>query len=188
MQRISSFTKQVLLAAITLWTWSHAARAQWLTQTNTLKAGWNAVFLQVDASYTNLDQLVGSDPTNPIQEIWYWAPALPTGQFVDSPQVPTGVGNQWVSWTRVLGPASALQRLVGNGAYLVRVTNSAANYSWRVKGKPVIPTYRWTLTGLNFIGFPTPASAPPFFEALLAQAPEFQQNAEIYRYQGGELG
>ena len=71
------------------------ASAQWITQTNALRSGWNAVFLHIDASYATLDQLVGSDLTNPIEEIWYWQPPLPTGQFVDSPQVPTGGGSQW---------------------------------------------------------------------------------------------
>ena len=50
------------------------------------------------------------------------------------------------------------------------------------------PTYRWTLTGLNFIGFPTPVTPAPFFEAFVAPAPELQQNGEFYRYQGGDLG
>lgn len=166
-------------------------RAQWITQTNTLRPGWNSVFLHVDAGHATLDQLVGSDLTNPIQEIWYWQPPLATGQFVESPQLPVSGGSQWSSWSRLLGPASVLRRLSGNGAYLVRLATNAAPYQWRVKGKPVAPNYRWTLTGLNFIGFPTPASpvtAQPFFEAFLAPAPEFQQTAEIYRYQGGELG
>ena len=164
------------------------SHAQWITQTNSLKPGWNAVFLHVDASHATLDQLVGNDLTNPIQEIWYWRPAPPTGQFVDSPQLPTASGSQWSTWTRLLGPNSALQQLTGNGAYLVNVANSVASYDWRVKGKPVTPTYRWTLTGLNFIGFPTRPSPVPSFEAFLAAAPELQQNAEVYRYQGGELG
>jgi hypothetical protein len=52
----------------------------------------------------------------------------------------------------------------------------------------VAPTYRWTLTGLNFIGFPTPLTPAPFFEAFVAPAPELQQNGEYFRYQGGDLG
>src|SRR5262245_3125620 len=144
MQRMSRFRNSTLLASITfgLWLWAvnPEARAQWLTQTNALKAGWNAVFLQVDASHATLDQLVGSDPNNPIQEVWYWVPARPTGQFIESPQLPSSSGNQWVNWTRALGPSSVLQRLTGNGAYLVRVSNTAATYNWAVKGKPVIPT------------------------------------------------
>lgn len=166
-------------------------RAQWITQTNVLRPGWNSVFLHVDPSHATLDELVASDPLNPIEEIWYWQPALPTGQFVESPQLPVSGGSQWSSWVRAVGPTSVLRRLSGNGAYLVRLPANAAPYQWRVKGRPVPPTYRWTLTGLNFIGFPTPASpvlSQPFFEAFLSPAPEFQQTAEIYRYQGGELG
>jgi hypothetical protein len=142
----------------------------------------------VDPSHATLDQSVGNDLANPIQEIWSWQPAQPTGQFIESPQLPVGNGSQWASWTRLLGPQSALQRLAGNGAYLVRVATNVTAYSWRVKGKPVTPSYRWTLTGLNFIGFPAPPNPAPFFEALLAPAPELQQTAEIYRYPGGELG
>src|SRR5262245_21449266 len=103
MQRILGVMKQTLLVAVALWAGSFQSHAQWSTQTNVLVAGWNAVFLHVDASHATLNQLVGSDPNNPIQEIWYWAPALPTGQFVESPQVPSSIGNQWVSWTRAAG-------------------------------------------------------------------------------------
>lgn len=168
--------------------WCHAGHAQWITQTNALKAGWNAVFLHVDASHATLDQLVGNDLANPIQEIWYWQPALPTGQFIDTPQLPSGAGSQWSTWTRLAGPASALERLTGNGAYLVKVANNAAAYKWLVKGKPVSPTYRWTLTGLNFLGFPTPAGQPPSIESLFARAPQLRQSGEIYGYRGGDLG
>lgn len=162
-------------------------RGQWITQTNTLKAGWNAVFMQVDASHATLDQIVGADISNPIQEIWYWQPALPTGQFIDSPQTPTSGGSQWTTWKRLTGPTSVLKRLTGNGAYLVKVATGTTSYNWLIKGKPVSPTFRWTLTGLNFIGFPTPAGAPPLFDAFLLRSPELQQNGEIYHYVGGEL-
>ncbi len=182
---------RTLLWLVILFGWCGHSHGQWLTQTNSLRPGWNSVFLHVDATHATLDQLVGADLSNPIQEIWLWRPPLPTGQFVASPQVPVGDGSQWLSWTRAAGSSSTLQRLEGNGAYLVRLATNAAPYDWRVKGKPLTPTYRWTLTGLNFIGFPTPPSpvtSQPFFDAFLAPAPEFQQIAAIYRYQGGDLG
>src|SRR5688572_4076625 len=155
--------------------WCHHGQAQWITQTNALRAGWNAVYLHVDASHVTLDQLVGSDLTNPIQEIWYWKPPLPTGQFVDSPQNPLA-GSQWSTWVR-LG-SNALNRLAGNGAYLVRLPANAAPYNWLVKGKPVAPGYRWTLTGLNFVGFPVPTATPATFESFMLPAPQLAQNAE----------
>ena len=174
------------LAVAALIACARQAQAQWISQTNSLKPGWNAVFLHVDASHATLDELVGNDSANPIQEIWYWRPSLPTDQFVTSPQFPSGGGSQWTTWTRAAGPTSNLKRLTGNGAYLVKVAGTSS-YGWKVKGKPVMPTFRWTLTGLNFIGFPTPPAAPPAFDAFLLPAPQLQQNAEIYRYQGGEL-
>jgi hypothetical protein len=89
---------------------------------------------------------------------------------------------------RLAAPPSTFQRLGGNGAYLVKVANNVSSYNWRVKGRPVTPTFRWTLTGLNFIGFPTPPSVAPTFESFLLPAPQLAQNGEIYRYLGGELG
>src|SRR5262245_29661008 len=85
---INKFIPRVLaaLAAVVTLGSGPGVQAQWITQTNQLRAGWNAVYLHVDASHATLDQLVGSDLGNPIQEIWYWLPALPTGQFVESPQ------------------------------------------------------------------------------------------------------
>jgi hypothetical protein len=163
------------------------AFAQWLTQTNSLRPGWNSVFLHVDASHTTVDALVTSDPFSPIQEVWYWQPALPTGQFVDTPQQPSTAGNQWIQWTRSLSTNAPLQRCAGNGAYLVYVAGGLG-YDWKVPGKPVLPLYKWTLTGLNFIGFPVSPTAAPTFESFLAKAPGLQQTAEIYRYQGGEFG
>ena len=162
-----------------------SAHAQWQTQTMPLQAGWNAVYLHVDASHATLDALVGADAANRVQEVWLWQPAPATIQFVQSPQLPTGAGSQWVSWVRPLGPSSALQRLVGNAAYLVRVS---ADYTWNLKGRPVPFTFLWSSTGLNFLGFPTPSTGPPSFENFLTPAPTFQQNAQIFYYQGGDLG
>jgi hypothetical protein len=163
------------------------ARAQWVTQTLSLKAGWNAVYLHVDPSHTTLDSLVGSDLSNPILEVWLWAPPASTLQFVQSPQEPVA-GAQWMSWNRNSADTQMLQRLVGNCAYLVRVATNVATYTWTIKGKPLPPAYEWTTTGLNFLGFPTVPTGPPTFENFLAKAPELQQSAEIYYYPGGDLG
>jgi len=165
-----------LLAAI-------PGRAQWITQTNTLRPGWNAVYLHVDSSYTNINGLVNL--TDPIEEIWLWNSEVPPSQVLATPQLPQG--SQWSSWSRAAGPASELQTLSGNSAILVRCTSA---FVWRVKGKPVAPVYRWTLTGLNFVGFAT-SNAPPSFQSFLAadaQSLDWAQDAQIFRYQGGELG
>jgi alpha-tubulin suppressor-like RCC1 family protein len=167
------------------------AQAQWLTQTIPLKPGWNAVFLHVDASHQTLDELIPDG--GGIGEIWLWKPKFSTMQFIDSPAV-NNIGNsQWSVWTSVRGDTDTLVKLVPNGAYLV-YNRTATDYSWSVKGKPVPPAYQWTTTGLNFLGFPTPADLPPTLTTYLKPAPgldfdnRLQNGVRIFRYPGGQLG
>ncbi len=170
-----------LLAAVPL-----ATQAQWTTQSFALKAGWNAVFLHVDASHATLDQLVGiAAPTlTPIDQVWRWNPAPATGQFIQSPQEPEDSGSQWSNWKRSDGANGTLQRLNANAAYLVY---STADYTWQLTGRPIVPNYQWSTSGLNFFGFPTVPTSPPNFEAFLSEVPSLQVS-EIFAYPGGELG
>ncbi len=162
------------------------ARAQWITQTLQLKAGWNAVFLHVDANHATLDQLVGpgAPVLTPIEQVWRWNANPATAQFIDSPQEPVNSGTQWTSWRRSDGGSSALQFLTANSAYLVY---STADHTWQLKGRPVIPRYEWSTSGLNLFGFPTVSPGAPNFEDFLAPAPALL-TGEIFRYTGGEFG
>lgn len=167
-------------------------QAQWLTQSFTLKPGWNAIFTHVDASYLSLDSLL-PDANGPVAEIWLWKPTYSTAQFIDSPYTNGIANSQWAVWTSARGDTDTLLTLVGNGAYLVN-NRTASDYVWTVKGKPVAPNYQWTTTGLNFLGFPTPASTAPNFATYLAPAPSLdlsktlQNFAHVFRYPGGALG
>ena len=167
------------------------ARAQWVTQTLSLKAGWNAVYLHVDASHQTIPELLGiaggDASSSPIMEVWLWAPPVSTVQFVTSPQNPLPDNNQWRYWRRNQGDGT-LARMVGNAAYLVRVSADTATYAWTIQGKPLVPSYQWTTTGLNFIGFPTVPTDAPMWEDFIEPSPELQLNAEIFHYPGGELG
>ncbi|MEW6156068.1 MAG: hypothetical protein AB1813_01460 [Verrucomicrobiota bacterium] len=169
-----------------------AARAQWLTQSFTLKPGWNAIFTHVDASYQSLDALL-PDANGPVAEIWLWKPTFSTAQFIDTPYADAVANYQWAVWTSARGDTDTLMTLVGNAAYLIN-NRTAADYVWTVKGRPVPPVYQWTTTGLNFLGFPTPANSAPNFATYLAPAPDLdlaktlQNSARVFRYPGGNLG
>lgn len=171
---------------------SGSTHAQWLTQSFTLKPGWNAVFTHVDASHLSLDSLL-PDPGGPIAEIWLWKPTFSTAQFVDSPYASPVANSQWAVWTSARGDTDTLTTLVGNSAYLIN-NRTANDVVWSVKGRPVSPSYQWTTTGLNFLGFPTPAGAPPNFANYLTPAPgldlakTLQNSARVFRYPGGALG
>jgi hypothetical protein len=166
---------------------THPADAQWQTQSFLVKPGWTAVYLNVDATYQSLDQLVGSDPFNPIAEIWLWKAPASTIQYITTPSNPLTGSRDWAQWSRPgVGAASTLSALIPNAAYLVH-SSATTNYTWKIKGKPIAPSYTWTTTGLNFIGFPTPINNAPPFDTFLGFSPAFAGAAEIYQYIGGDL-
>ncbi len=166
---------------------THCLHAQWLTQSLDLKAGWNAVFLHVDASHTTLDSLVGNDPSNPILEVWQWQPGS-TAQFIETPLEPNNLGSEWFSWVR--GQAGAeFQNLVGDSAYLVKVGATVGSYTWHIKGHPVAPRHQWRIDGLNLIGFSTAPNSPPNFAPFLEKSTDLQElNTELFQYVGGDIG
>lgn len=171
---------------------SSTAHAQWLSQSFTLKPGWNAIFTHVDVSHQSLDSLV-PDANGPVAEVWLWKPTFSTVQFVDTPYTNAVPNSQWAVWTSARGDTDTLTTFVGNGAYLVN-NRSASDFVWTVKGKAVPPSYQWTTTGLNFLGFPTPTNPAPSFATYLAPAPgldlakTLQNQARVFRYPGGNLG
>jgi len=181
-----------LVALAALCASSAKAPAQWLSQSFTLKPGWNAIFTHVDVSHQSLDSLV-PDANGPVAEVWLWKPTFSTVQFVDTPYTNAVPNSQWAVWTSARGDTDTLTTLVGNGAYLVN-NRAASNFVWTVKGKPVPPSYQWTTTGLNFLGFPTPSTVAPNFATYLAPAPgldlakTLQNQARVFRYPGGNLG
>ena len=161
--------------------------AQWQTQSVLVKPGWSAIYLFVDASYTNLDWLVGSDPNNPIAEIWLWQPTVSSVQFVNNPLAPITGGSQWANWERLnTGLSGTMTKLAPNCAYLVH-SLATTNYTWNLKGQPAAPNYYWNATAINLIGFPTVTNNPPALDTFLAPAPSFAGVATIYQYNGGDL-
>jgi hypothetical protein len=169
-----------------------SAQAQWVTESYLLKPGWNAIYTHLDASYLSLDSLL-PDANGPVAEVWLWKPTFSTIQFIDSPYTNAVPDSQWAVWTSARGDTDTLTTLVGNGAYLIN-NRTSSDFVWAVKGKPVPPSYQWTTTGLNLLGFPTPTSAAPTFANYLNPAPgldlakTLQNQAHVFRYPGGNLG
>lgn len=164
--------------------------SQWVTQTFELKEGWNAIYLHVDPSHATLDELIGAQAPEftPIEQVWRWTPDEAKAQFITSPQQPIDSGSQWAAWRRTQPEVASLSRIHANFAYLVY---SRENYTWRVKGKPVVPRYQWTTSGLNFVGFPTVETGAPSFENFLADAPLWQTlvsgEGGVFHYTGGDF-
>ena len=77
MRRTISIPSLPILVSLALLLGVTTGRSQWITQNNSLKAGWNSVYLHVDASHTNANSLLLAVPA--IQEVWLWTQNLPPG-------------------------------------------------------------------------------------------------------------
>lgn len=178
----SVFTTYFFFAGL----WHSHLEAQWQTQPIPLKAGWNPIYLHVDATHASISDLVGDLA---IDEIWLWSPSVNEAQFVLSPDAPSGSKSRWIEWRNNLGDdTSQLKSLIPNAAYLVRLSDGASDATWSLKGKPVPPQYNWTTTGLNFVGFPVNPSANWNLESYFLKAGSFLSSANFYNYTAGDLG
>jgi hypothetical protein len=161
------------------------ASAQWQTQSFDLAPGWNGIFLHVDSDHDTISSLAADTQ---VEEVWQWQTQASTSQFVTKPDAPSDAKTRWSSWKSDLGDASsALKRMPGNYAYLVKLGGDA-NYTWEIKGQPVPTHYSWTITGLNFIGVPAVQENPASLEEYFSRAGDLLSLSEIFAYGTGALG
>lgn len=170
---------------------SMALQAQWQTQTLNLTAGWNSVYLHVDATHTTIESMraeVGEPVFSDVEKIYLWAPPTSSAQFVQSPQQPTTSGSDWMFWDGT-GVGETLDRFIGNAAYLIKVADDSTGVTWDIVGKPVPPRYTWTSSGQNFVGFPTTdvGGGFPDFDAFLAEAPDLFDAVSVFYYDGSDV-
>lgn len=185
MKRLGLF---VLLAAFAVLS-APALRAQWKTETYTLRAGWNGIYLQGDASYATLDQLFAAYPT--VDQVWRWNPNPNQVQFSTSPAVPDATSSEWTVWNRNDPAEQQLTKMIGQSAYLIHCTGTAGTtISVALAQKPMPPDATWLITGANFMGFPVdPSSSATTFSNYFASFPvAITTPAKVYKYVGGELG
>ena len=174
------------------------ARAEWKTETFDLVPGWNSIYLHIDPSHEDLEVLL---QRTPVSQVWMWAPSSSTAQFVTSVQDDTDFGSSWLSWEAADSANSQLQKFIGNAGYLVYVettyhdgsseqnVSDSNPFTLSLIGRAVPPSYTWTASGQNFIGFSTRSGSEPSFENFFALAETLDTSAtEVYQYVGGELG
>jgi len=163
------------------------AQAQWITQSVRLKPGWNAVYMHVDAGHTSLDAMTQAGE-HPVVEVWRWNSRSGAAQFVNSQEDRILPNSLWTTWSGSGEAPNSLRRMTGNAAYLVR-SAATSEFLWEIKGKPRLPSNRWSLDGLNFVGFPVRSDVTSSFADYFSQLPgDLLRDAEVYRYSGDAVG
>jgi hypothetical protein len=165
------------------------AHAQWQNTTYTLKGGWNAIYLHGDASHATPATLFKDYPD--VQEVWRWNPNPTQVQFTTTPLIPSAGTAEWTVW-KSDGSVSALSKMVGQTAYLVKCDGTASNsYSVSIPQRVLPPSAAWVRNGANLMGFPSKlgGSVYPTMGSYFATFPAaIASNVKIFKYTGGELG
>ncbi|UCE58735.1 MAG: hypothetical protein JSU63_14980 [Phycisphaerales bacterium] len=158
--------------------------AQWAQQSLTLESGWNSVYLDVDPSPTEADELFEGLP---IESVWMRCEGHRVGRPADGvdpsedlasvAQADTG----WCVWFPPHSPqhvVNSLRVVRGGRAYLI---DASAPATLSVRGRPDTSVTQWQ-AGYNLAGFHVveeAASAPTFSEYL--QPSSTHHDAAIYK-------
>ena len=165
-----------------------SARAEWKTERFDLVPGWNAIYLHVDPSFSKktLDSLLEDTP---VTKVWFWRPVISDAQFVRSIRETIAFESNWSSWSNNNQEGQGgLEYFIGNAAYLVYL-DSTEDYTLALTGKVVPPSYSWTTTGENFIGFSTRSGIEPNFFTFFGLSDSLDSlGSDVYHYPGGEFG
>lgn len=164
-------------------------RAQWQTTTYTLRGGWNAIYLEGDATHTTIDNLFAGVPS--VLSVWRWNPNPNPAQFKASSMVPTASTPEWSVWVKGDAAQTTLTSLTGQMAYLVRCSGVATDLSTVAITQRVLPPRStWVRNGANFLGFPAleGVNSPYFFNYFATFPAAIASNARVYKYVGGEIG
>src|SRR5262245_16376635 len=149
------------LAFMMLLGWFGPAHAQSVTQTYSLKAGWNAVFLEVEPQDRDPARVFAGTP---VQVVAAFFPQSHPAPYLrnpgDAPWREEGWG-VWYAPSRPDAVVTSLRDLGGCRPYLIE---SAADFEWKITGRVKIKPVRWQPNTYNFLGFSLDPQAPPTFD------------------------
>jgi len=136
-----------------------------MTQSLTLKKGWNSVFLKVFPE--NPDPVAVFKGT-PVSIAAAYFRSESSTRFISDPDTSTLKKEGWSIWYAPDRPDAALADLgaiFGNRAYLVY---AESDFTWNVEGVVHFGRIRWKPDSFNLVGFPVDRLAPPTFDKFFS--------------------
>jgi len=162
-----------------------AARGAPVSQSFTLKGGWNAVFLQVQPGLNPLPpdgctpapgrtlpepcEIFGAIPG--IESVWVWNPNTSPVEFIQNPAQLLEATPYMLSWFHEPSVPRNLYAVPGERAYLIRRSDGAGNYTLTVNGEPRMPHLDWKADSYNYVGFHLVPGSEPTFSQFFAGSP-----------------
>lgn len=170
----SIITSLFLAGVLALLAWPMGSRAADMTQTITLKPGWNAIFVTVQPDQPEIAQVFSGIP---VRSVWRWIPVSNSAQFIRNPD--DGLQNieGWFAWFPEPRPDAVLTNLFtvdANTAYLVRLPDDAATQQLVISGSPRYSPIVWRPNEFTLTGLPVTASNTPTFNEFFSRSPAHQ--------------
>ncbi len=138
------------------------------TQSVSLQAGWNALWLEVQPTNDTPEVVFAGVP---VEQVWTFRQRLPAVDYIADPSEPVWNRDQWLSWVPAGQPesiANSLFAIPGHRAYLVKATAAG---TLEVTGRPSLRRATWKPDAFNLRGFPVDPGAPPTFREFFRDAP-----------------
>lgn len=145
---------------------SHAAFNT--TQTFNLRAGWNAIWIELTPANQDINVVFQGLP---IESVWTFASVVSAVDFIQDPNEPVWNRDRWlvhVPTNQVASLNNNLFKVLGNRAYLVKTTSAA---TLTITGEPKLRFPAWAPDAYNFRGFPIDPGTPPTFANFFRFSP-----------------
>ncbi|HKX63130.1 MAG TPA: hypothetical protein VJS65_14820, partial [Verrucomicrobiae bacterium] len=134
-----------------------------MSQTFNLRAGWNAIWLEVEPANQDINVVFQGIP---VESVWTFASVISSVDFIQDPNEPVWNRDRWlvhVPTNQVASLNNNLFKVLGNRAYLVKVS---APTTLNVSGEPKLRFPAWAPDAYNFRGFPIDPNALPTFASF----------------------
>ncbi len=144
-----------------------SADAQTRQQTLDLRAGWNAVFLEVEPADPAPQAVFTNTPIDTVAR--YFSRTSPVQYISDPAEAPwnePGWG-VWYAPSRPESVVSSLHAIHGNKPYLV---HTPAAFTWNIVGAVSFQRLSWQADSFNLVGFGVNEQSPPSFQRVFAAA------------------
>lgn len=151
------------------------------TQTVALRAGWNAVFLEVEPADPDPVVVFSGLPVDVVAA--FLAPAT-EAQFVSRPDAGILRKTGWSVWYGATRPdafLSTLHAVHGQQAYLIHATR---DHRWEAVGGVMMTEVRWRANAYQLVGFSLSRTSPPTFAQFFSGSAAHRHD-RIYRLEGG---
>ncbi len=151
------------------------------TQSIELKAGWNAVYLEVEPLETDPDVLLEGTP---VQIAACYLRPVTAQQFVEGPSDVLADPKGWNVWYRPGRDDALLTNLYALQAHRSYLLYSESDYTWELSGVAYYSTAEWHPNAYSLVGFPIDAAQAPTIENFFSGV-SAHSDLKVYRMVSG---